>query len=208
MDQFDALLFDLDGTLWDTSEACAVGWNDALAELGIERRPVTPADIGSIMGLPHDEIFARVFPDLDETEHRRLAPVCFRHEEISIRARGGRIYAGVDEALATLAQSRPLAIVSNCQPGYIELFLELQGWHERFRDFECHGNTGLTKGSNLRLIAERNGWQRALYVGDTMGDEVAARHAGMAYYQVEYGFGEARRPDRRLTSLLELTAGN
>jgi phosphoglycolate phosphatase len=199
---FDALIFDLDGTLWDTTEACAVGWNAALAELQLEHPPITPADIASIMGLPHDEIFARVFPALHETQHRLLAPVCFRHEEESIRRLGGRLYPGVAETLPRL--ERPLAIVSNCQPGYIELFLELQGWHALFADFECHGNTRLSKGSNLRLVSERQGWKHPLYVGDTMGDELAARQAGVAYSQVSYGFGEARRPDARIDSLAAL----
>ena len=180
MPVFDALIFDLDGTLWDTTAACAVGWNQALAELGLEHAPITAADIASIMGLPHDEIFERLFPTLSEAQHRQLAPVCFRHEELSIRRLGGVLYPGVAEALPALASERPLAIVSNCQPGYIELFLELQGWHELFRDFECHGNTRLTKGGNIRLVLERQGWSRPLYVGDTLGDEVAARQAGAA----------------------------
>lgn len=196
---FDSIIFDLDGTLWDTTEACAVGWNAALQELALEHPPITPADIASIMGLPHDEIFARVFPTLTEAQHRLLAPVCFRHEEESIRSLGGRLYAGVAETLPQLR--KPLAIVSNCQTGYIELFLDLQNWHGLFVDYECHGNTRLSKGGNIRLVLERQGWKRPLYVGDTLGDETAARQAGAAYYQVTWGFGEARRPDARLDSL-------
>jgi len=33
---FDSIIFDLDGTLWDTSEACVVGWNNVLARNGIK----------------------------------------------------------------------------------------------------------------------------------------------------------------------------
>ncbi len=202
MGPFDSIIFDLDGTLWDTTEACAVGWNAALQELKIEHPPVTPADIASIMGLPHDEIFAKVFPSLSYSQHRQLAPVCFKHEEESIRRIGGRLYPGVAETLPKL--DRPLGIVSNCQQGYIELFLELQNWHGLFADFECHGNTHLTKGGNIRLVLERQGWRKPVYVGDTLGDETAARQAGAVYYQVSYGFGDARRPDRRIDSLADL----
>lgn len=34
---FDALVFDLDGTLWDASEASTHGWNNGLRSLNINR---------------------------------------------------------------------------------------------------------------------------------------------------------------------------
>ena len=37
----DALVFDLDGVLWDTCAACAVAWNRVLARLGIAYRTIT-----------------------------------------------------------------------------------------------------------------------------------------------------------------------
>lgn len=44
-----------------------------------------------------------------------------------------------------------------------------------FEDIEMSGRTGLDKGKNIRLLMERNHIGQAVYVGDTKGDEKAAR---------------------------------
>ena len=41
----------------------------------------------------------------------------------------------------------------------------------------------------LRLAAERTGAKKALFVGDSMKDELAAKNAKMPYLQVSWGFG-------------------
>lgn len=45
--QTDGLIFDLDGTLWDASEACTVAWNLALTEAGVSSRVLTADNIRS-----------------------------------------------------------------------------------------------------------------------------------------------------------------
>ena len=44
MKDFDSLIFDLDGTLWDTCEACAVAWNNVVNRNEIKFRQVTASD--------------------------------------------------------------------------------------------------------------------------------------------------------------------
>ncbi len=66
----DALILDLDGTLWDTCDACAGAWNRVLGRLGIAHRPITAADLRSVAGRPHTEGIRRVFPDLSEEQLR------------------------------------------------------------------------------------------------------------------------------------------
>ena len=47
-----------------------------------------------------------------------------------------------------------LYIVSNCQSGYIEAFLEHYGFGHYFEDIECFGNNGLKKGDNIRNVVD------------------------------------------------------
>ena len=85
--------------------------------------------------------------------------------------------------------------------GYIETFLTVHGLEKYFSDTECNGGTGLSKGENIRLVMERNGIERAVYVGDTLMDMQAADQAGVPFIHAAYGF---RKPDRETESIGEI----
>ena len=55
MKDFDSLIFDLDGTLWDTCEACAEAWNNVVNRNEIKFRQVTASDVRSVTGKHHAE---------------------------------------------------------------------------------------------------------------------------------------------------------
>ncbi|HEX7926477.1 MAG TPA: HAD-IA family hydrolase, partial [bacterium] len=118
-------------------------------------------------------------------------------EERRLRTEGGVAYPGMVSGLATLRERYPLFIVSNCQRGYIETFLDTLQLRLVFQDFECHGNTGRTKGENLVDVLRRNRLDSALMVGDTTGDQEAARQGGIPFLHAAYGFGAVADPDAR-----------
>ena len=80
-------------------------------------------------------------------------------------------------------------------------FLE-SGHH--FKDIEMSGRTGMEKGENIKLIMKRNGIDNAVYVGDTAGDESAARYAGIPFIWAAYGFGKAKAPDGVIQTIVDL----
>ena len=201
---FDALLFDLDGTLWDSTETVAAAWTAVVRRMGQPRRTITAAEIAGVMGMAHREIYRTLFPGLAEAEQEALALACYVEEERALHASGGRLYPGVREGLARLAAQYPLGIVSNCQRGYIETFLAWSGLGPLFRDFECHGNTGADKAENLRRVVQRNGFATPLYVGDTEGDRQAAVGAGIPFLHAAYGFGTPAEPTPALAAFGDL----
>ena len=69
---------------------------------------------------------------------------------------GGEIYPGVSEGLAWLREKFLLFVVSNCQSGYVETFLNFSGLTNLFLDIECWGNTGRPKSENLASLIKRN----------------------------------------------------
>jgi phosphoglycolate phosphatase len=202
----DALIFDLDGTLWDTTAACAEAWNRVLAELGVERRPVTHDDVRAVTGQPHRDAVANALPDLEGALLERFSERTMVEDNRVIAERGGELYTGVRDAIPELARRFRLMIVSNCQAGYIEVFRATSGLDGCFVDHECWGNTGDTKANNLRAVIARNAVRAPVFVGDTEGDRVAARDNGVPFVFASYGFGRVRDAEATLARFDELGA--
>lgn len=188
---WDSLLFDLDGTLWDTCEACARGWNKALARLKFSREPFTPSDMASIMGLPHATILEKFFPKESISVQEQLARECYVEELSEIRHQKPNLYPGVEESLQRLSKQFALFLVSNCQEDYLNLFISVGGLGSLFEDSECHGRTKQDKAHNISLMVERAGLKNPVLIGDTEMDCEAAKGAGVGFLQVLYGFGKA-----------------
>ena len=68
------ILFDLDGTLWDSGEAVVASWNEVLDSLPDVDMYITTEDMQSYMGLPMDEIGRRCFGRIGFSGERIAAP--------------------------------------------------------------------------------------------------------------------------------------
>ena len=121
-----------------------------------------------------------------------------------LRVHGGKLYEGIESVLEVLAGKYKLFIVSNCQHGYIETFINYYGFQKYFSDFEYIGRTGLPKGENIKLVMERNSLESSIYVGDTQGDRKAANLAGIPFIFAKYGFGDVDGYDYVIDNFDEL----
>ena len=184
----DAVIFDLDGTLWDAMEPIFEAWKEALCRTAARHIDLTEPVLRSWMGKTPKEISALAFPDEPQAVQMAEMQKLYDYENELLRHRGGRLYPQLREVLKTLEARYALFLVSNSQDGYVQAFLDWSGLR-CFRDYEMAGRTGLDKGENIRLVMARNGVSRAVYVGDTQGDADAAKKAGVPLIFAAYGFG-------------------
>ncbi len=199
------IIFDMDGTLWDSAENVAKSWNEAIRKDGSVKRELTTADIKGVMGKTMDVIAQTLFPELDEAARGVLLEACCQVENDYLREHGGVLYAGVQDTFEKLRKNYHLYIVSNCQKGYIEAFLDHYGLWDYIEDMECFGNNHLQKGENIRLVAERNQLDAAVYVGDIQGDYDASVQAGVGFVHAAYGFGTIDADVPEISAFTELT---
>lgn len=200
----DGIIFDLDGTLWKATDTVLKAWNDALRCEKEVKDPITKEQMEGIMGLQLPQIGERFFPYLEPEVRMEIMRKCCSAEREVLRYEGGELYPYLEDTLIKLSNKHKLFIVSNCECGYIEAFLEYHKLQKYFTDFECSGHTGLSKGENIKRIIERNGLLNSVYVGDTQGDCDGASVAGIPFVYASYGFGEVENYDYRIESIGDL----
>ncbi len=199
------LLFDLDGTLWDSAAHVAEAWNVVFSREDPSLPKLTKDDVHNVMGLTMKEIQDRLHPSMPEDRRGPVFDECCRYEVEYLREHGGDPYPGLRPVMEKLkSQGYALGIVSNCQCGYIDAFLTSVGVRDLFCDYEEWERTGLVKGENIRLVMQRNGFDSAIYIGDTAKDQEAAALAGIPFIHAAYGFGRVSAPDAVIHSLAEL----
>ena len=184
----DSIIFDVDGTLWDSTMVVAGAWTSFLAAEGIDA-DITAARLKKLFGQLLPDIARQILPSFPQEEQMRLIEGCCGAEHEALLKTPAPLYEGMEETLRALADRIPLFIVSNCQAGYIEVFLEATGLGSLFKDHMCPGDTGLAKAGNISRIVAKHNLASPCYVGDTMGDYEACRQAGVPFIHAAYGFG-------------------
>lgn len=201
--QCDALIFDMDGTLWDAVDSYAKIWNTTFEQAGIRDVPVVTREIlMREMGKHLEDIIEDIAPGHDHDG--RFLQLLNANEAKMMPGLRGRLYGGVVETMARLSQRLPLFMASNCGPLGLENFLDVNGLRPYVKEALSHGATGLDKSANIALLIRRHGLEHPIYVGDTQGDSDAAHAAGAKMVYCAYGFGQVRDADAVIHNFPEL----
>ena len=186
---FDSMIFDLDGTLWDSTETSAKTWTQIISKYPEVTDTITADKLKKLFGRPLRDIGIALFQSVSEERAVELIDECCKLQCPYIAKEGGILYPELEGTLLELSKKYKLFIVSNCEDGYIESFFEAHGLQSYFMDYECPGRTGKYKADNIRLVIERNQLKQPIYIGDTLGDATAAKEASVPFIFADYGFG-------------------
>jgi phosphoglycolate phosphatase len=194
---FDAVLFDLDGTLVATDrfwvDAARIGARRAFEELGLERPMPTSEQWMSLVGLPLTHGFDMLFADLTPAARKLVYARCVEEENKALSAGRAALIPGVDSMLTDLrARGVRLGVASNCGQSYLESMMHELGlarWIEQGRCLDSPG-TG-SKASMVADLLDVFGTRAAVMVGDRTGDRDAAWQNGVPHVHFARGFATA-----------------
>ena len=196
-----SIIFDLDGTLWDTTIQVNEVWNKIAKKYNLE---ISSEQIKDIMGMTKEEIIKFIFENNIELGNNFISE-CQKAENKYLKENGGTIYRNTLRTLKELQQlGVGLYIVSNCQDGYIQSFLEYYELDNIFLDYECSGKTAKSKEENIKMIMQRNNISNAMYVGDTEKDYISATNNKIDFIWAKYGFGKCNDTVKNINDIYEL----
>ena len=188
--KYESLIFDIDGTLWDSRALVAEGYNIQLKEEGLEHLCVTAEDLKPLFGKVMTEIADTILATIPEEKRYDLMERCMATENRYLEENPCHIgYPGVKETVAKLAETYRLFIVSNSQCGYPELCMEKLGLTPYIQGHMCFGDTGTSKGKTIRTLMRKHNIENCAYIGDTQGDYEATVEADVPFVWCTYGFG-------------------
>jgi phosphoglycolate phosphatase len=188
---FALAIFDLDGTLVDSLPDIAAALNRTLTHAG--HAPLPATQIAGYVGDGAAKLLQRALPDgtPPETlaqlgEYFRTAYAQHLHDET-------RPYAGLEAVLQRLAQSMPLAVITNKPSVLARPLLAALGLQNYFADVVGDGDGFARKPDPEagRWLLQRHGVadpRHALVVGDGLPDMRFARALGARAAAVTWGY--------------------
>lgn len=202
----ESLIFDIDGTLWDSRALVADGYNLQLRDEGLEKYCVNAEQLKALFGKTMSEIADIMLSDIEVPERYALMERCMEREDAYLRENASEAiaYDGVKETLTELAKRYRLFIVSNSQKGYPEITMRKIGVEHLFSGYLCFGDTQTEKGETMRILMEKYGVENAVYIGDTQGDYEATVAADIPFIWAAYGFGTPDGYAEKIDSFREL----
>ena len=201
------IIFDLDGTLWDTADATYKIVNDYLKKNGYPYE-VSRDVIVKNMGFEFDVCAERYFPKLEKKDALLLLEKIYEWEG-QLLNQGlviGKVFPGVTETIIKLAKKYNICIVSNCSDDfYIDSFIKTADVSKYILEYVAASNFFISKAEAIRKLMEKYQTPKAIYVGDTLKDQVSAVDAGCTFVYVKYGFGDDVVSKYSIHDISELT---
>jgi len=210
MTKIETIIFDLDGTLIDSSKSILAGFAAAFAEEGLTpTRPLMP----DVIGPPLRETLTVLAGSADAAVIDRLAERFKAHYDTE-GYKQTTVFDGVPEMLQSLWQGgRPLHIATNKRLHPTLKILAHLGWQKFFREvkaLDAWSPPAKNKSEMIgRLLVEAAiPFDSALYVGDREEDYLAASANKLAFAHAAWGYGAmpAILGSRQLTAPNQLTA--
>jgi phosphoglycolate phosphatase len=190
------IVFDLDGTLVDTAPDLIASLNHTIAAASLE--PVGYEDLTHLVGHGARAMIERAFTlrqaQLSPAELDRMMARFIEHYGANMPG-DSKVFPGLVEALTRLsAKGYRLAVCTNKMERFAVTLIDKLGLAPHFQAIAGGDTFSMRKPDPRHLtetIARAGGDpQRAVMVGDSINDILAARNAGIACIAVPFGYSD------------------
>jgi phosphoglycolate phosphatase len=187
-----ALIFDLDGTLFQTEKVAVPAFQEAfiwLKEQGkYHRRIPTKEEILAVTGMSLNHLWDRLLPEGDSVIREQMNQKSLEIELALLEQNQGELYPGVAE---TLRQARRwgwnLFIASNGLGSYVRGVLKSEKIEDLFVDVYTAGEYKTeSKASLVRKCIEKHGIRQGFMIGDRRSDVEAGKANGLKVIGCRY----------------------
>lgn len=187
---YELVIFDLDGTLLDTTEGIVNAISYTIEAFGLEK--LSCEKLLKFIGPPVQESFIREY-GVDSEKAQELAE-CFRDYYKEKTLFGAKAYDGIYELLDHLSENEvKIAVATYKREDYAVKLLKHFGF-DRYSEmlYGADNFNKLTKADIIIKCIEKAGIKdkkKVLMVGDSIKDKEGADHLGIDFIGVTYGFG-------------------
>lgn len=207
-----SLIFDMDGTLFQTEKILELSLDDTFNHLRSLQLwdTVTPIDkYREIMGVPLPKVWEALLPN-HSSEVRAQTDAYFLERLIeNIRSGKGALYPNVEGIFSYLKENNySIYIASNGLTEYLQAivsYYNLNNWVTE--TFSIQQIQTLNKGDLVKTIIEKYNIKRAAVVGDRLSDIHAAKDNGLIAIGCNFDFAQAdelAQADFVINDLMEL----
>lgn len=202
MNRYKCVIFDLDGTVLDTSEGIRRALYDTIEQQGFPK--MSEEQMQSCIGPPVQLSLQRIY-GLSEQQANAAAEV-FRESYKNKYLFLAKEYEGIFKLLTQLrTKAVKVMIAIYKREDYTVTLLKQLGLYEQFdfvmgSDFEGKR----TKAYIINQCIQQYGCKlnEAIMIGDTIHDSTAAEDTGIDFLAVTYGFGFHSKQDTKQTNAI------
>ncbi|GIP38268.1 MTA/SAH nucleosidase [Paenibacillus sp. J31TS4] len=193
----EAMIFDLDGTLFQAETLMIPAYHAAFQEMreeGTFKHETPPEErlLGGL-GMLLSQIWQRVMPEEPEEVHLRANDLLLKHQLLYLEQGEGLLYEGVEETLRALKDDGiRLFVASNGMEDYVKLVTHHKEIASLFEGLYSAGEyQTASKVDLVRILMDKHGIRSAWMVGDRSSDVEAGKKNGLFVVGCDYAtFGK------------------
>ena len=199
----NAVIFDLDGTLWDSSESTFYSVGEIVKKHKLEK--ISNNTIKNVFGLNKEQAAKHYFPNIDLDTSLKYLREIGNVNINNLMENGAYIYPNLIDVLKNIKKKYKIFIVSNTSRNeYIEAFFNSSGSKEYFDGYLAASKIGISKQDAIKKIINDYKIDNAVYVGDTKLDYDSSINNNIPFIYAKYGFGKIDNYKYSINNLSEL----